>query len=103
MPPKLSVLNKKAKLDAKCKFCKRLKSKIPWRGNDGLQCRSCPRVIAADPELQNRDKGELAEELAEGSDALNEYLAKVEEWEAANPYQARSAPRLDLSILRPLL
>lgn len=95
MSPKPQSGNKKASRgvnkDPICKFCKRKKSAISWRGNDGLQCRACPRVIATRPEYSERKKADLEVELTEGSDEHTRFLNKVEEWEAANPYTPRSA------------
>jgi hypothetical protein len=82
-----------------CKFCKRVKGCIPWRGSDGRQCRSCPRVIALDEDLRDRDRAELEEELEEGSDALAAYLLKLEAWETANPYSGRAAVVAQLALI----
>ena len=77
--------------DPSCKFCKRKKSMVPWRGGDGLQCRSCPRVVLSLEEYKDRDKHELAEELEEGTIEHTTYLQKVEQWEAVNPFTPRAA------------
>jgi hypothetical protein len=77
--------------DPSCKFCKRKKSVVSWRGLDGLQCRSCPRVLLSLEEYKDRDKQELSEELDEGTIEHTTYLQKVEQWEADNPFNRRAA------------
>ena len=78
--------------DVCCKFCKRRKSSlVPWRGADGNQCRVCPRIISASEHLRRENKADLSKRLAPDSTDLAEWLKGVEQWEAAHPYNPRTA------------
>lgn len=69
-----------------CKWCKRSKAQVAWRGHDGLQCRTCSRLVIAQPQLTEENKKELKDSLVPGTARHNAWMASVSEWELANPY-----------------
>jgi hypothetical protein len=73
-----------------CKYCKRLKSEVPWRGPDGAMCRSCPRLIAGSEALQLEIPESLENRLQPGSSDHKEWMVAVGQWELANPYKPRA-------------
>lgn len=79
---KSCYVKKDKPLDPNCKWCKRLKSQVAWRGTDGLQCRSCPRVINNNQQyLKESKNGVLEKKLVEGSEFHQDWLEQVAEEE----------------------
>ena len=73
----------------KCKWCSRVKGSmtdsgvpVPWRGEDGLQCRSCPRIIARSQVLQGRAKTGLLTKDLEDEEYKQQWMEEVNEEEA---------------------